>query len=93
MLREPIARALSKYNMDISRPGSTCVASGSGAPPTFTEEIACVVGRWRECLADHAVFASNWPKIFDAYAGPNRIPGPLIEAAMIAVNSVNSCRF
>ena len=47
-------------------------------------------GSWNEALADHVVFASNWGKIFDAYTGPNNLSPYLIEAAMVAVNSVNT---
>ena len=50
-------------------------------------------GSWKEVLADHRVFTSNWFKMFDAYVGPNSLSPYLIEAAMLAVNSVNNCTF
>lgn len=50
-------------------------------------------GTWNEALTDHRMFLTSWPKIFDAYVGPNALSPFMIEAAMVAVNSVNSCSF
>jgi hypothetical protein len=48
---------------------------------------------FNELFADHAMFASQWPKIMDGYAGPNALEPALVEAAMVAVNSVKDCSF
>lgn len=48
---------------------------------------------WTEALQDHRVFAMCWPRIFDAYIGPNALDAALIEAVMLTVNSVNMCPF
>jgi len=45
------------------------------------------------CLSDHRTVASNIPKIFDAYVGPNKVEAKLNEAVMCTVNSVNSCPY
>ena len=44
-------------------------------------------------LQDHLQVMKSIPKIFDSYAGPNKLDAQVSESVMLAVNSVNACPY